>query len=153
MQKDFVSQVKEIITSTKVPPNRIVFEITETALMESFETSNQKICALKDWGIGFALDDFGTGYSSLSYLRSLPVNTLKIDKCFIDDICDEWKLQKMVKSIIDISHDLELKVVAEGVESQTQLKLLKNLGCDFIQGYLLGAPGSEKKALTLMESS
>lgn len=153
MQKDFVAQVKEIITSTKVSPNRIVFEITETALMESFETSNQKICALKDWGIGFALDDFGTGYSSLSYLRSLPVNTLKIDKCFIDDICDEWKLQKMVRSIIDISHDLELKVVAEGVESQTQLKLLKNLGCDFIQGYLLGAPGSEKKALTLMESS
>ncbi len=149
LQKDFVVQIKEIITRMGVPPHRIVFEITETALMESFETSNQKICELKAWGVGFSLDDFGTGYSSLSYLRNLPVKTLKIDKCFIDDICTDHRLQKMVKSVIDISHDLELNVVAEGVENNAQLMLLKNLGCDCIQGYLLGPPTTKFKALSL----
>ncbi len=152
MQKDFVDQVKGIITGSGISPGRICFEITETALMESFETSYRKICVLKDWGIKFSLDDFGTGYSSLRYLQNLPVNTLKIDKCFIDDILVDKRLQKMVKAIIDISHDLDLKVVAEGVESESQLERLRLYGCDCIQGYLLGPPDSELKAMARMNA-
>lgn len=150
LQKNFVIQVKEIIQEAKVPPGRIVFEITETALMESFDTSYQKIIVLKEWGINFSLDDFGTGYSSLNYLRKIPVKTLKIDKCFIDDILSDGRLQRMVKSIIDISHDLDMKVITEGVEEESQLQLLNSYGCDCIQGFLLGRPVSEMQAIELL---
>lgn len=151
LQKDFVAHVKEIMGETGVAQSRIVFEITETAMMESFDASYQKILVLRDWGINFSLDDFGTGYSSLNYLRKIPVKTLKIDKSFIDDLVRDTRLQMMVKSIIDISHDLELTVVTEGVEEEAQLELLKSYGCDCIQGYLLGRPMPEPKAIELIQ--
>lgn len=147
LQKDFVAQVKEILKDTGVLKERIVLEITETALMESFETSHQKLLVLKDCGVSFALDDFGTGYSSLNYLRTIPVRTLKIDKSFVDDLLRDERLQRMVKAIIEISHDLGLTVITEGVEEEAQLMLLKSYGCDCIQGYLLGRPVPEEKAI------
>lgn len=147
LQKDFVSQVKEIIEKSEIAPDRIIFEITETAMMESFDASYQKILDLREWGLNFSLDDFGTGYSSLNYLRTIPVSTLKIDKSFIDDLLSDKRLQKMVRSIIDISHDLGLTVVTEGVEEESQLALLIGYGCDCIQGYLLGRPVPEADAM------
>lgn len=147
LQKNFVTHVKQILKETDVSPSRIIFEITESALMESFDTSYQKLLVLKDWGINFSLDDFGTGYSSLNYLRSIPVGTLKIDKSFIDDLVRDARLQKMVKAIIDISHDLELIVITEGIEEEAQLLLLNSYGCDCVQGYLLGRPVPEAQAL------
>ncbi len=147
LQKNFVMQVKDILNESGVSADRIIFEITETSLMESFDTSFQKILILKDWGLNFSLDDFGTGYSSLNYLRSIPVKTLKIDKSFIADLTRDQRLQRMVKSIIDISHDLDLIVVTEGVEEEDQLRLLKDYGCDCIQGYLLGRPVPEAQAM------
>jgi len=147
LQKNFVPQVKQILQETGVPPRRIIFEITETALMESFDTSYQKLLVLKEWGINFSLDDFGTGYSSLNYLRSIPVGTLKIDKSFIDDLVRDTRLQKMVKAIIEISHDLGLTVITEGIEDEAQLRLLDSYGCDCVQGYLLGRPVPEAQTL------
>lgn len=147
LQKDFIADVKAVIEAAEIPHGSIVFEITETAMMESFDVSYQKILELQEWGIHFALDDFGTGYSSLNYLRRIPVKTLKIDKCFIDDLINDQRLQKMVRSIIDISHDLGLTVVAEGVEAEAQLTLLTSYGCDCIQGYLLGRPVPETEAM------
>ncbi len=153
LQKDFVKHVKNIIEGANVPPRRIVLEITETAMMESFDVSYQKIRGLQEWGISFSLDDFGTGYSSLNYLRAIPVKILKIDKSFIDDLLYDKRLQKMVKSIIDISHDLGLTVVTEGVEVEAQLELLGRYGCDCIQGYLLGRPEPEAVAMGWLEDS
>lgn len=153
LQKDFVNHVKKIIKESGVPPERIVLEITETAMMESFDASYHKIRGLQEWGISFSLDDFGTGYSSLNYLRTIPVRTLKIDKSFIDDLIYDKRLQKMVKSIIDISHDLGLAVVTEGVEDEAQLNLLVSYGCDCIQGYLLGRPEPEATALRWIEGT
>lgn len=149
MQKDFVMQVKEIIGNAGVPPGCIVMEITETAMMESFDVNSQKLSDLQEWGIKFFLDDFGTGFSSLNYLGRLPVATLKIDKGFIDELQWDGKQIKMVRGIVNISHQLGLTVIAEGVEEEAQLEILKGLECDCIQGYLLGRPLAESKALEL----
>jgi len=140
MQKDFILHMQGIISEAGVSPERLIMEITETALMESFEASCEKISVLRAWGVGFSLDDFGTGYSSLNYLRKLPVSTLKLDKCFIDELLWDERQRMVVKTIIDISHQLAMTVVAEGVEEAAQMELLRELGCDCIQGYHLGRP-------------
>lgn len=117
---------------TGVEPECIGIEITETALMESFEDTIKKLEILKNMGISIYLDDFGTGYSSLNYLLKLPINTIKIDKSFIDDMMIEEKGRKITERIINLAHDMGLKVVAEGVEVHEQLTILKNLSCDII---------------------
>ncbi|OCA99071.1 EAL domain-containing protein [Clostridium beijerinckii] len=137
---NFLDNVKEIIESSSVDPNMIELEITETVLMKSFDSSIEILKKLMDMGIRIALDDFGTGYSSLSYLRRIPINTLKIDKSFIDNISSNKKEEAIIKNIIQMAHSMELKVIAEGVEVEDQLLILKRMKCDYIQGYYFSKP-------------
>ena len=108
--------------------------------MESLDSSIDILKQLMNMGIRIALDDFGTGYSSLSYLRKIPINTLKIDKSFIDNITSNQKEESIIYNIIEMAHSLKLKVVAEGVETSEQFIVLKNKKCDYIQGYYFSKP-------------
>ena len=139
-QVNFLENVKKIINKTSINPEILELEITETVLMESLDSSISILKKLMHMGIRIALDDFGTGYSSLSYLRKIPINTLKIDKSFIDNITSNQKEESIINNIIQMAHSMELKVVAEGVETKEQLSVLKERDCDYIQGYYFSKP-------------
>lgn len=124
----------------KVPPRLFEIEITETILMENVQKAIESLERLHARGIAVAIDDFGTGYSSLSYLKTLPIDSLKIDRGFIQDICTDENDQKIVQTLVSMAHSMDMKVVAEGVENQAQLDLLGEYAVDEIQGYLLSKP-------------
>lgn len=115
-------------------------ELTEDIMIEHVERNNNLLNELADVGVSIALDDFGKGYSSLSYLKNFPANVLKIDKAFIDNVLTDKKESAIVEAMIDLSHKLGIKVVAEGVEYEGQVKFLKDINCDFIQGYYFAKP-------------
>lgn len=138
--KHFVTKVATILQETGTQGQHIEFEITETVLIEDTDDIIAKLMMLKAMDIKVALDDFGTGYASLNYLKVLPIDVLKIDKTFIWDMDKDEASKKLVKSIIDIVHDLNLVVVAEGVETTEQLNYLVEKSCDQIQGYLISKP-------------
>lgn len=152
MADDFVDSVRTCIQAAGVDPGQIQLEITESVLIESIEDSVKKLCRLRSLGVTLALDDFGTGYSSLTYLRNLPVGVLKIDKSFIDKVEDDVIQLHMVGSIIDLGHSLGLSIVAEGVETEEQLRLLRYCGCDCIQGYIYSRPIPEEAAIDFLTS-
>ena len=139
-QPDFLKNIKDILKNTSINPNILELEITETVLMQSFDSSINILKKLMDMGIRIALDDFGTGYSSLSYLRKIPISTLKIDKSFIDNITSNKKEESIINNIIQMAHSMDLKIVAEGVETTEQLSILKERNCDYIQGYYFSKP-------------
>lgn len=136
---DFVQTVSSALAAGAVPPG-IDLEITESFLMENVEENIRKLKELREQGIMIAIDDFGTGYSSLSYLTRLPVQALKIDRSFIISMSDDPDTMTLVQSVISLAHSLNLKVIAEGVDSNEQAKLLRLLRCDEIQGYLISRP-------------
>lgn len=140
MQSNFVDTVREVIAETGIKPSLLGIEITETVLIESFESSIKKIEDLCALGIEVFLDDFGTGYSSLNYLKKLPINSIKIDKTFVDDINENESDRNLVDVMVDMAHKLNLKVVAEGVETEEQFEILRQNRCDMIQGYLFSKP-------------
>ncbi|AOT68578.1 ABC transporter substrate binding protein [Geosporobacter ferrireducens] len=152
MHNDFVEDIKNIIENTGISPKLIGFEITETALMESFTENIEKLYKLRALGVVILLDDFGTGYSSLNYLRKMPIDILKIDKSFVDDlISDEGK--PLAESIVVLAHSIGLKVVAEGVETEEQLNILKAYSCDFIQGYLISKPVPPEETVKFLKTN
>jgi diguanylate cyclase (GGDEF)-like protein len=134
-QRDFVDLAQEAIGAA-AGAQVIDLEITESCIMEDIEANIAKLRQLRSWGIGIAIDDFGTGYSSLGYLAKLPVDTLKIDRSFIITMLHSVDTMTLVSTIISLAHALKLKVVAEGVESGDQAKVLRLLRCDEMQGYL-----------------
>ena len=136
----FTAMLSEILKETGLPPRYLELEITESTLVASIMDATTLLTSLQEIGVGISLDDFGTGYSSLNYLTKMPINTLKIDKSFIDNICTSEKDSSIAESIIQLAHSLEIKVVAEGVEHKEQLKLLESMHCDFIQGYIFSGP-------------
>ena len=138
--RNFIDKLKLMVQNAKIPPEFIKLEVTESVFMENVEKSINLFREIKKMGIKLALDDFGTGYSSLNYLRSIPLDILKIDKSFIDEITTSRVLSEIVDSIIGMAHTLDILVVAEGVESEEQLSILKEKGCDFIQGYFFSKP-------------
>lgn len=139
----FVESIQHYISEFDVPPGCINIEVTEHNIIHNLDEAISKMDELLKMGISFSLDDFGTGYSSLSNLKSLPVNRIKIDKSFVDDICDDKGDQAMVRSILAMSEHLNLEVVAEGVENLQQLELLLRYNCKFFQGYYYSKPLSE----------
>jgi diguanylate cyclase (GGDEF)-like protein len=139
-QNDFSNLVLQIIEETDIKYKSLELEITETILMDNFELAVNTLNRLHCRGVHISMDDFGTGYSSLGYLKRLPINTLKIDRIFIKDIMDDDSDRNIVSSVISMAHGLGLLVIAEGVETQAQYDLLKDLSCDEIQGYLLSKP-------------
>ncbi len=139
MNPDFIEQVQTRITDFTLS-RRIIFEITESLFLSDNDYVLDVLTRIRSLGIELSIDDFGTGYSSLSRLKQLPVNELKIDQSFIRDMTDNIDDQIIVKSIIDLAHNLGLSVVAEGVETQKIIDQLKRMGCDIAQGYLISKP-------------
>lgn len=140
IQDNFVGMVKKILTNVGLNPKLLELEITESVFLSDFDLAITRLNQLKEYGIHISIDDFGTGYSSLSYLKDLPLDILKIDKSFINAIQESDKNLSLAESIVTLGHTLQLKLVAEGVESESQLKLLEKLKCDYIQGYLMSKP-------------
>lgn len=136
----FMHYLSEQCARHQVAPERLHIEITESALMDNLHDSRRILNNLRSQGFTVCIDDFGTGYSSLSYLRDLPADIIKIDMSFIRNLVDNPRTQLIVRSLIQLSHSLELTVVAEGVEDEATLQMLEEMGCDQIQGFLL-APG------------
>jgi len=139
-QPDLAEQVASVIARTGATPDNLCFEITETALMNDAEAVMGLIDDLRALGVHFAIDDFGTGYSSLGYLKRFSVDTVKIDRAFVDGLADDADDRAIVSAVIQLSHALGLRVVAEGVETETQLTELVALGCDDAQGYFFAPP-------------
>lgn len=153
INSDIVSLVDEIISETKINPNNLELEITETVALDNIDYAIDTISKLKDIGVKFSLDDFGTGYSSMNYLKKLPVNNLKIDKSFLDTVMENKNDQKIVSTIISLAQTMDLVVIAEGVESKAQAKFLKYSNCDKAQGFLYSKPVSKEEADTLLNNN
>ena len=147
---DFVMMLCNCIYETGIAPRQMEVEITESVLIDSLTESINKLNQLRAVGIRVSLDDFGTGYSSLTYLRNLPVETLKIDKSFIDRLLNGEEEASFIKSIISMAHVLRLNVVAEGVETEAQLVKLFQLECDSVQGYVFSRPVPAEEAIQLI---
>jgi diguanylate cyclase (GGDEF)-like protein len=139
-KQDLAGIIKAALQDTMISPNCLGLEITESVLMGNTEKELQILTELSNLGIGLAIDDFGTGYSSLSYLKQLPLDYLKIDKSFIDGVTSDRKDQAIVRATIVMAHGLNMKTIAEGVETEAQLTFLQAHGCDEIQGYLFSRP-------------
>jgi len=140
MQDDLVDYIVKVLEETDLEPQYVDLEITESISAYQIDVVIKKLAALHELGVSISIDDFGTGYSSLSYLRKFPIDTLKIDRSFIQDLTVNKEGVSIVKAIIAMAHSLNFQVVAEGVETNEQLDQLKRLGCDLIQGYLFGKP-------------
>ena len=139
-QHDFIDVVASVLERTGLPPALLELEITESVLMEQAKETLSTLHRLKGLGVALAIDDFGTGYSSLAYLKRFPVDTLKVDRSFVNDAATHPDAAAIVNGIIALAHSLRLSVVAEGVETPDQHAFLAEAGCDFIQGYLLAKP-------------
>jgi diguanylate cyclase (GGDEF)-like protein len=135
-----VDDVSRALADSGLPPGALVLEVTESTLIDNLDVTLPRLHALKGLGLRLAVDDFGTGYSSLSYLADLPVSLVKIDKSFIDRIAPDAEGSAMVRGVIDISRALGFTCIAEGVETDEQLLVLDQLGCDDAQGYLFARP-------------
>jgi diguanylate cyclase (GGDEF)-like protein/PAS domain S-box-containing protein len=148
-QGDFVAQVLAVLDQTGADPKKLKLELTESLLLDNVEGMVVKMMALKARGIGFALDDFGTGYSSLSYLKRLPLDQLKIDQSFVQDLLTDSNDAQIARTIITLAQSLGLAVIAEGVETQAQRDCLATQGCHHYQGYLFGRPAPAATFQTL----
>ena len=136
----FVSVLQNILQDSGMSPEWLEIEITETMLMSDTESAVMSLNVLHDMGIHVAMDDFGTGYSSLSYLKRFPIDTIKIDQAFVAEITSRSDDAEIIRTIINMGKTLNRQVIAEGVETEAQLALLQEYGCDHIQGYLLSRP-------------
>ena len=139
-RSNLAEKVAEVLAAHDVEPQYLELELTEGVLMRDVEDSKRQIAQLRELGVRISIDDFGTGYSSLSYLQRLSIDDLKIDKCFVHEIGRNSGAQPLVKAIVGLAHGLHLTATAEGVETEAQLAALQALGCDRVQGFLLGRP-------------
>jgi diguanylate cyclase (GGDEF)-like protein len=139
-QKNFLEEVVDILDETKLDPRRLELELTESSMIENAESAANLLRQLRTLGVRAAIDDFGTGYSSLSYLKRLPIGTVKLDRSFVNGATTDPNDAALVMAIITLAHNLELKVIAEGVETYEQRNFLRLLRCDEGQGYLFGKP-------------
>lgn len=139
-QNEFVAEVVSFIAENKIDPELLTLELTEGSLLQNVEASVKKMQSIQEYQIGFSMDDFGIGYSSLSYLKKLPLNQLKIDQSFVRDISTDPNDRVIVKTIIAMAKNLELEVLAEGVETLEQKKYLLENGCEKFQGFYFGRP-------------
>lgn len=148
--KDFVKTLIQVLKHYNMPPDMIELEITESVFIDDMNDVVAKMNVLRDMGIRFSMDDFGTGFSSLSYLRRLPIDTLKIDKTFIDYVVTDNPTRTIAETIIDLGKKLGFHTIAEGVEDEVQFDLLRDIGCDNIQGYYMGKPMVSEKIEELL---
>ncbi|HYX29996.1 MAG TPA: EAL domain-containing protein [Pyrinomonadaceae bacterium] len=144
-QAEFPDTVAEVLTTAGLPPQTLEIEVTETSLMLDPEAGIRTLTALRAMGVKIAIDDFGTGYSSLGYLKRLPIDSVKLDASFVKDATNDPDDAALVMAIITLAHNLRLKVIAEGIETEDQLAFLRLLRCDEGQGYFLGKPSDSEE--------
>lgn len=142
--------VDDAIAASKISPSSLKLEITESAAMDDVEQTVRMLSNLKSLGVQLSIDDFGTGYSSLSQLHSLPFDTLKIDRSFVYVVGSKGENSEILQTIVSLAKNLQMKVIAEGIETEDQLRLLRNLGCDYGQGFLLSKPLPKDQISELM---
>lgn len=147
---NLLNLIKEVLEITQIPPQCLEIEITESLSMQDIEVNTKLLQELRDLGLQLALDDFGTGYSSMSYLKQLPFNILKIDQSFINDLSITNNSVAIVQAIIALGRNLGLTIIAEGVETNEQLSILREIKCDLIQGYIFSKPITENELGTLL---
>ena len=148
-----VAKIQGLLLKYEIAPNYLELEITENVVITDMDSAMDTIVTLQNMGIKVSIDDFGTGYSSLAYLRELPIDKIKIDKSFITDFASNDSDLTIVKSMIRLSHGLGKRVLAEGVEHQEQLELLRKLGCDAVQGFLINPPLPDEKLVKYFQKS
>jgi EAL domain-containing protein (putative c-di-GMP-specific phosphodiesterase class I) len=148
---DFVDTVLEVLRETGLAGNLLDLELTESIVMRDIDTTIQKMDTLRAHGVRISVDDFGTGYSSLGYLSKLPIDVLKIDRCFVAQVAENDTAVRLIHGMISLAHSIGKRVIVEGVETTAQLEILRNLGCDEVQGYLLGGPARLTRHLEQME--
>ena len=147
---DIVEIVDRVLESTGLPPRLLELELTESLIMEDLDKNVELLTELRTRGLALSLDDFGTGYSSLSYLKRFPVDTLKIDRSFVQELHISPDDAAITQAIIEMAHSMNMYVIAEGVEEEDQLKVLRDMGCDAIQGFLISRPVPEPDFLALV---
>jgi EAL domain-containing protein (putative c-di-GMP-specific phosphodiesterase class I) len=151
-EASFVQMIDQTLQENGIDPHTLELEITERLLMEDNLRNNSVLRSLKERGIKISVDDFGTGFSSLSYLKHFPVDSLKIDKIFIKCLPDDQHDAAIASAIIGMAHSLDLQVIAEGVETESQRDFLKNLGCNCGQGFLFSEPVSPEKLTQMLDA-
>lgn len=138
--ESLVRDVRQALESSNLTPASLKLEITESAAMENAEQSIKILNGLKNLGVQLSIDDFGTGYSSLSYLHRLPFDSLKIDRSFVIEVGERGENSEVLQTIVSLAKNLKMWTIAEGIETESQLDILQNLGCDYGQGYLMSKP-------------
>ncbi|MGB9109985.1 MAG: EAL domain-containing protein, partial [Telluria sp.] len=139
-QKDLLRTIEEALDDAGLAPDALELEITESIAMSSVDAVERVLAGIRALGVELSIDDFGTGYSSLAYLRRFPVQCLKVDRAFVQDLGCDADSAAMVRAIVALGHGLKMRIVAEGVETEVQLAMLRELGCDEAQGYLFSRP-------------
>ena len=137
LRQDVLLRLSRVVEEARLPASLFELELTEGVLMQDVESGQRSLAALKEYGFALAVDDFGTGYCSLNYLKRFPLDTLKVDRAFVNDITADRDDAAIVRAIVGLGHNLDLKIVAEGVETLEQLEFLRAVGCDLVQGYLM----------------
>jgi predicted signal transduction protein with EAL and GGDEF domain len=149
LSKTLDKHLEAVLQETGVDPHRMIFEITETVLLSDLPTVADELSKIRDRGVHVAIDDFGTGYTSIAHLQHLPIDTIKIDRSFIRSV-DQVRDRSLVRMVTDLSHNIGVSVVAEGVETVAQREVLLGLGCDHLQGFLISRPGPAAEILEWM---
>jgi EAL domain-containing protein (putative c-di-GMP-specific phosphodiesterase class I) len=150
LQPAIIDQIAQTLAETGLEPHHLKLEVTESSLITNTEVAGERLKQLSNTGIQLSLDDFGTGYSSLSYLHRFPVNHLKIDRSFVKGLCDNEESLKITESIVVLAHSLNMQVIAEGVETEAQLQRLRDLNCEYLQGFLFSPAIPAEAATTLL---
>ena len=150
LHNNLIAQIEAILEETGLDPDRLKLEITESLLMENFEPAVSVLKQLSKLGIELLVDDFGTGYSSLGRLQSLPIDTLKIDRCFVAQMDRSVEKLEIVKAIANMAQALKIKTIVEGIETPTQLAMIRNLNCHEGQGYYFAKPLDARSITTLL---
>ncbi len=149
--KDFVETVSNVLKESGIDPARVILELTEGVVVEDADKAEAAIIELRALGVRFALDDFGTGYSSLIYLRRFAFDQIKIDRSFLDSLESTGESAVLVHSVVHLGRALGLTVVAEGVETADQQRMLQAIGCHLLQGFIFARPASQQQTLLLIE--
>jgi EAL domain-containing protein (putative c-di-GMP-specific phosphodiesterase class I) len=149
---DLVADVSHALRTSGLDPSCLILEITESVLVYDPESVVSRMLELKALGVAFAIDDFGTGYSSLSYLKQFPIDILKVDKSFVDDVGRSDKASALTRAIVEIAQSLNLDTIAEGIEEAQQADGLRDLGCRFGQGYFFARPVPREDMDTFLRS-
>jgi EAL domain-containing protein (putative c-di-GMP-specific phosphodiesterase class I) len=149
-QPDLCDRVAAVVNKTGISPDQLCLEVTESVMMDDVDAATLMLKRLKDLGSCVAIDDFGTGYSSLSYLKRFPVDFVKIDKSFVADLGEGAVDSEIVRAVVRLAAAIGIRTVAEGVETEEQLRRLREMGCPLVQGYYLARPQSADAIATLL---